>query len=412
VALPNPGVGPEKFLLPAVFTLSELYESYCTHLKKCVSDVSILITDKKSDKPVSWGKVYEHWKTNYSTYCNVWGQRDGCCEKCCLKTQEIKDCKNDPNKLELLTKELEEHRNLATTARKTYNEHRINTAKEDGKVVISLDFAENLMVPHLSNIPSTFYFRTKRKIDIFGICNEEITENGSIQLNYVIDEPFKIEKGANAVISMFDHYLANYVEKGKSLVIYADNCCAQNKNQYFIGYLCYLVKILKQYNEIELYFMVVGHTKFSPDSHFGNLKTRFSKAKCQSIVDLLGEEGIIHKSATNNKALPYKDPLTLKKNFEWKDWKGFLPSKFNNCTNIGKWHVVKIQSFGLNISVAKSLGEPFEEYKIMKGELMIDENEQPSILEPKGLGEPRKEELEYFEQFVDSEHKLFIKDTY
>jgi len=36
-----------------------------------------------------------------------------------------------------------------------------------------------------------------------------------------------------------------------------------------IGYLSYLVKVKKMFACIELYFLIVGHTKFGPDSQFG-----------------------------------------------------------------------------------------------------------------------------------------------
>jgi len=246
VALPNPSAKSDndRFLLPLAFTLKNLHTDYCHKFKTSVSEGELSVSDKKSDKPLSWGKFYERWKEKFSNYARTWGKRSGCCEFCSIKKQEIRDAKTDIARVEQLQIELNTHLKLAEDARQTYNEHRIKTAKIDGKVVLSIDFAENIMVPSLTETPATFYFKTRRKIDVFGICNEEITENGSVQLNYLIDEPHKISKDPNSVISMLDHYLMNFVPPETKIIIYADNCCSHNKNQFLIRYLCYITKIL------------------------------------------------------------------------------------------------------------------------------------------------------------------------
>jgi len=412
VALPNPGSKSEsdEFLLPHAFKLRQLYDSYCKHLKVCLDSNEIIMIDK-ANKPVSWGKFHQRWRNKFSSYVKVWGKRDGCCEFCSIRAQEIKNFK-EPGKIEESKKQLENHLNLAKDARKSYNTHRITTAKEDGKVVLSIDFAENVFVPQLTETPSTFYFKTRRKIDIFGICNEEVTEEGSKQLNYVIEEPHMISKDSNAVISMLDHYIMNYVQPGTSLIIYADNCCGQNKNQYMIGYLTYLTKVLKRHPEIELYFMIVGHTKFSPDAHFGTLKRELHKSVCFSVLDLVFDDGIIERSAKNNSHITYKHPVTLNQNFEWKDWKSFLSSKFKPCVGIKEWHVIKIRSDGHHIMVSKALNQPLTDFQIMQGDLMIDENDGPNILKSVGFSEAREKELRYFEQFVDEMHKPYIAEKY
>ena len=46
--------------------------------------------------------------------------------------------------------------------------------------------------------------------------------------------------------------------------------------------------------------MIVGHTKFSPDSHFGRLKKKLKESEYQSVLDVAGEDGLIQQSAKNN----------------------------------------------------------------------------------------------------------------
>ena len=180
------------------------------------------------------------------------------------------------------------------------------------------------MLPILEETPSTFFFKTRRKIELFGIVNEEITSEGSIQTNFVIDECFKIKKDANSIISMLDFYLKEKIVPGTSLILYTDNCPGQNKNYFVLGYLIYLVKIKKRYKEVELYFMIVGHIKFSPDAHFGMIKKKLQQAKCQSICDLIGENGLIQASSSSNRAICYKEFNSQIPNFRWYDWKAFI----------------------------------------------------------------------------------------
>jgi len=66
---------------------------------------------------------------------------------------------------------------------------------------------------------------------------------------------------------------------------------------------------------VELYFMIVGHTKFSPNSHFGLIKQRLKISVCESILGVIGENGIIRKSSKNNFCIAYKDPFLETVNF-------------------------------------------------------------------------------------------------
>ena len=152
-------------------------------------------------------------------------------------------------------KKLEDHLNLAEKARAHYNHLRSPLSHY---TVVSFDFAENILLPNRIEEPGIFYFKTRRKIDCFGI-NDEKTNR---QANFLIDECCKISN-PDSVISMLDFYLKHQISKDIHLVLFADNCAAQNKNQSYIGYLAYLVKVLKMFPTIELFFFISGHTKFS-----------------------------------------------------------------------------------------------------------------------------------------------------
>ena len=156
----------------------------------------------------------------------------------------------------------------------------------------------------------------------------------------------------------------------------------------------------------------MGHTKFTPDSHFGTLKKKFRKSKCSSIKDLLGQDGIIESSAVNNKALPYKDPESEFPNFQWRDWKKFLEKKFRPCTGIASWHVIRIHQDGLKIQVSPSINKPLEEFTILKKNLTLEDHEEPETLIPEGLSLDRETELQYFEGFVKDDHKKYVSKNY
>ena len=73
-----------------------------------------------------------------------------------------------------------------------------------------------------------------------------------------------VGKGADIVISLVHHYFENHNIGEKYLIIHADNCAEQNKNNAMIKYLIWRV-MTGLYTTITYSFMVAGHTKFSPD---------------------------------------------------------------------------------------------------------------------------------------------------
>jgi len=110
----------------------------------------------------------------------------------------------------------------------------------------------------------------------------------------------------------------NNVPQQQDLALYADNCPAQNKNHTMIEYLTYLVKVKKAYKSITLNFLLSGHTKFTPDGHFGRAN-HIKKHDTQSILSFVGKDGLIQTSARNNYKIPCKDPHSGTQNFVFYD---------------------------------------------------------------------------------------------
>ena len=81
--------------------------------------------------------------------------------------------------------------------------------------------------------PGPIYFLTPRKAALFGICCEAIPR----QVNFIIDEASDTGKGANTVVSMLDYFFDHHGLGETTVILHADNCCGQNKNNTMMQYL-------------------------------------------------------------------------------------------------------------------------------------------------------------------------------
>jgi hypothetical protein len=390
--LPNPSIGPE-FFLPSNFSWKENWRNFCQAFKKEF--------EVESD-PISWTSFYKYYTTEFD-YTKKLKKKTDYCSECCvlhtiLKSNSVLQIEKQEAKLKL-----ELHLNAAANARSHYNQKKAET--NDIKV-LSFDYAENILIPYLIDEPGIFYFKTRRKVGLFGINDDK----SNIQCNFLLDECCMISKGPDSVISMLHYYLTKHISNKPKLVLFADNCPGQNKNQTMIGYLTYLVKVLKLFPSIELYFLVSGHTKFSPDQHFGRIKNCIKSTDCLSIIDLVGQNGRIQKSALNNFEILYKDPINSTVNFRWYNWKKFISTYFLPCPGISNWHVIKIIEEGDFIYVGEKIDGEVREMKVMNSTVPI--GAFPEEIFPEGLNESRQRELEFFKKFVVDHHVEFISKNY
>ena len=116
----------------------------------------------------------------------------------------------------------------------------------------SWDFAQQLHYPFEDQQVGPIFFKTPRKAQLFGICSEGIP----CQHNYLIDENHFLEKNANTVISLLDHFFTHYGLGEKWVHLSADNCVGQNKNNALLQYLMYRV-LTGLHDKIELSFLGV-----------------------------------------------------------------------------------------------------------------------------------------------------------
>ena len=73
------------------------------------------------------------------------------------------------------------------------------------------------------------------------------------------------------------HHFFEYHAFGETKVhLHADNCTGQNSNRFMIYHLMWRV-MTGLHKEIQLSFLLVGHTKFAPDWYFCLFKQLFKK---------------------------------------------------------------------------------------------------------------------------------------
>ena len=166
---------------------------------------------------------------------------------------------------------------------------------------ISFDMAASVPIPRLQTQVGPLYFKCEWKVRVFGVCEETKKH----QVNYLLPEgtyPQKTAKGGkgpNLILSLLNHFLNGpNAPVGRILLIHADSCAGQNKNQYVFNYIIILV-FLGVKDEIMMSFMIPGHTKFPPDGYFGNAKRKFFEMDASVVTDVQHAFESRHNSSLN-----------------------------------------------------------------------------------------------------------------
>ena len=148
----------------------------------------------------------------------------------------------------------------------------ISYAYLDIQMQYSFDYCQQVSLPYSSQQRGTFYFRTPRKVQVFGMCCEPLSR----QVFFLIDEAQQAGKGAAVVVSLVHAFFHLHGLGERRVTLQADNCVGQNKNTTMMWYLAWRV-ITGQHDRIQLNFMLPGHTKFRPDSYFGLFKNHYRR---------------------------------------------------------------------------------------------------------------------------------------
>lgn len=246
----------------------------------------------------------------------------------------------------------------------------------------SWDFAQHVQYPYEDQQVGPIYFKTARRAHLFGVCCEAIPR----QINYLIDEGDFLEKNANTVISLLDHFFATYGLGEKHAQLTADNCAAQNKNNALLQYLMYRV-LMGYHDQIDFSFMVVEHTKFAPDGYFGLIKKKYR----HSNVYTYNQMADIIDCSTNNRqniCQRYYDK-NGKPAFVYRDWSHWLQKYFKKLPNLTKYHHLTIDKNEPGIVLAKQTIDGEEsKHDLLKKPFPYGPNKMhryPRKLKPSGI---------------------------
>lgn len=146
----------------------------------------------------------------------------------------------------------------------------------------SFDFAQTISIPYSSQQVGPLYFLSGYKIALFAVVIEPMKKC----VLYLIPEACYTGKGCNLVISLLEHFFENFGLGEEHCKCHADNCAAQNKNNYLFQYFASRVK-RGLHRACDIDFLPVGHTKFGPDAYLGVFKSKFRKSECYSVRDVL-----------------------------------------------------------------------------------------------------------------------------
>ena len=244
-------------VLPANYSKAFVYRKYqeaCSNSNTCVSTVG---RSKFYDMCASV-LPFISISTPSSDLCFT-------CQQLSLAVQKS-FCVSEEEKLRRM-EEYQEHLQRAQKERIYYNTQiaeateKYEQRQQSGEKLLmchySFDFAQQVHFSFDCQQSGPEYFKTVKKCGVFGVCNDCT----NVPVNYLINEEESPRKGADCVISLVHHYLENYSSGASSVLLQADNCVGQNKNNCTMQYLVWH-SMTKRDLSVELSFMLTGHTSF------------------------------------------------------------------------------------------------------------------------------------------------------
>ena len=172
-----------------------------------------------------------------------------------------------------------------------------------------------------------------------------------------------VGKGADTVISLVHHYFENHNIGEKHLIIHADNCAGQNKNNAMIKYLTWRV-MTGLHTTITYSFMVAGHTKFSPDGFFGLFKLKLRNSEVDDLEDLAQ---VVRDSTLYNYNIPQLIVENGKRKVKFFNWTLFLNNYFDIVPQILKQHHFYFSNNNIGyVFIKTAINEPEQKINLVK----------------------------------------------
>ena len=219
---------------------------------------------------------------------------------------------------------------------------------------------------------------------MFGVNCEALPR----QVNFLTDEAGECGKGANNVVSRLHYFLETHGLGEKVVFLHADNCTGQNKNNCMVQYLAWRA-LTNRHTSITLSFLVVGHTKFSPDWCFGLFKRHYRRTKVGSLKSIAQ---VVNGSAECNfpQLVCDENGSTIVPTYDWTD---FFAPHLKKVIGIKRYHHFRCDSSQPGVVFVKEHADTDEEkIDLMKSSprWSPDPKELPSVVPPKGLSAERQ----------------------
>ena len=252
----------------------------------------------------------------------------------------------------------------------------------DMQMQYSFDYCQQVSLPYSSQQRGTFYFRTPRKVQVFGVCCEPLCR----QVFFLIDEAEQAGKGAVVVVSLVHAFFHLHGLGERRVTLQVDNCVGQNKNTTMMWYLAWRV-ITGQHEAIQLNFMLPGHTKFRPDSYFGLFKKYYRRQDHVDDMDDLAD--CVRQCGQNVTCVPQ-----LYQDWQYHDWNAFLGQWFGPLVGFGRYHTFEFDQGHPGVMKMKTLPSdtnPTEMSMLRAGVAIKDIQEayqsqvMPPVISPNGL---------------------------
>lgn len=133
---------------------------------------------------------------------------------------------------------------------------------------------------------------------------------------------------SNHVISAINLHISTNPSK-TTLILSFDNC-AVNKNKYVIAF-CYELVNSGVFAEVQIHFMVAGHTKFAPDRMFAYNTNMIKDKPMYEVIDLV-------KAVNSGRSKSYRAEEIQVGDGRLLDYKGAYEYMFPALTGIQKYH--------------------------------------------------------------------------
>jgi hypothetical protein len=276
-------------------------------------------------------------------------------------------------------------------------------------IVLNGDLMKVIPVPVLKNKNSNF----SEKITVY---NQTFCQLGSDKKSFcLVSHDAEIRKTANEFVNFILQFImSEFCSEFKNLIIWFDNCCAQNKNYLlFTSFISIINDPSVKLENITFKYLEVGHTYMAADSLHGNISQKIKEEKY--IFSPIHFISHVQNSRKNVfvKYLTYRDILIFQNHYNNK--KNFAINNVKMC---------QFRKNSYNIHIKTDYDEDFKSFDILernfKNSIIESKNYLNSLLKlskPRGVSQHKYNELQkatknlepIYKSFYDN---LFINDEF